>query len=645
MRFSFLIISLLFLTNFLYSQKSPIRFGKISKAEKDILKTDLDPNANAIILCDYGEINFLGNSVEITRHTRIKILNQNGLDEANIVLPYIYKDNRERIFKVKAHTINVNSKGKLKKTKVNKDQIYTVDLSDIWKEKRFTFPNVQPGSIIEFQYSKTTENVVSLEEWSFQNELPTLKSQLNVIVGDNLDYRIVYNGNRLINTYGNKSTNSWSLENLPPIKDESFCPNPNDYVETIRFQLAGYKRYSSLPGGGSEYVELMTTWENLAKKLLDLKDYQKILNRKKESNKLIYQIINEGDNDLEKVRKVYSFIQNNIDWNGQYRLFPEETFSTIMEKKSGSSAEINLCLVRLLQSADLDANPLIISTKENGLVTKIYPLYNQFNHILAQVKIGEKDILMDAINKYRPYNLLDKNDLKPSGFLLNKDESRWVKIDLPKKTKTVIVNNLMIENKKLKFKIAYAFFEHEAANYRQKFHEENGMESFITTYLHNEFNGEEMALDSFSVKHLNNLEKPFSVTCHYSKPFEDELESDIIYLNPFLKKHLDKNPFVNPIRYLPVDFFLPSSERFLFNLYIPEGFELAEIPRNVKYSTDSKKISYSYSFSKIGNRNIQLSSNFKIKEPIIYPNEYGALRELFNVMMGVQSTQLVLRRK
>jgi hypothetical protein len=276
MRFSLLLFSLLIFPTIIFSQKDPIRFGKISKAEKAIKKTNLDPNADAVILCDFGEINFLGNSVEITRHTRIKILTQNGLSQANIFLHYLSEDNNERIYKIKAHTINIDQQGKEKKIKVAKKEIYTIDLNKNWKEKRFTFPNVKVGSIIEYQYSKNSKNQVNLEEWTFQNKLPTLKSHLNVLVGEDLDYKIVYNGNRLIGKYGYGNTNSWSLENLPPLKEEPFCPNPNDYVESVRFQLAGYKRYSSMPSGGSEYVKLMTTWENLAKEMLALPDYKDI---------------------------------------------------------------------------------------------------------------------------------------------------------------------------------------------------------------------------------------------------------------------------------------------------------------------------------------------------------------------------------
>ena len=349
----YIFISILIFPTLLFSQKNPIKFGKVSNTEKVIEKTELDLDANAIILCDFGEIDFLGNTLEISRHTRIKILNQNGLSEANIVLPYYSKDRNEKIYRVKAQTINVNEKGKLEKIKIKKSEIYKVDVNENWTEIRFTFPAVKPGSIIEFQYSKKTENAVSLEEWTFQNKLPTLKSQLNVLVGENLDYKIVYNGNRLINKYGDENLNSWFLDNLPPLKEESYCPNPEDYIESIRFQLAGYLSYSKMPGGGSEYVELMTSWEKLAKQILDSNPYKSILKKKKEANNLVQQIINEEDKDLEKVKKIYSFIQEEIDWDGKYRLFPNKDFSNVLETKMGNSAEINLCFNSLVTKCQI----------------------------------------------------------------------------------------------------------------------------------------------------------------------------------------------------------------------------------------------------------------------------------------------------
>ena len=627
----------------LIAQSGPIKYGKVSKEELAIETTSNDSEFGAVILCDFGEIEIANGLLTIHRHVRIKILNQNGLDEANVVLPYFTKGGTEKITYIKAQTLNVDAKGKIKKTPVNKKEIYTSDPNENWKEKRFTFSDVKPGSIIEYQFLKRSERIFSLEPWYFQNQLPTLKSELKVQIAGNLDFRLVYNGNRLIRKYGDSSNqNKWTLENLPPLKEEPYCPNPQDYVESIQFQLAGYKKYNDI--GGSEYVEVMTTWEKLAIELLEESSIKNVLGRKKQAKNFIQQIISEKDSDKEKIKKIYSWVQNNLNWNGEYRLFPENKFEAIIKAGRGSSSEINLVLVRLLKSAGLEANPIAISTKRNGLITKVYPLYYQFNHLLAQVEIDGKDLLMDAISDFYPYNLLSKNDLNPLGYLLNKKNPRWVDIPITKKTKTIVVNEISVQPKKMVYKTNFSFFKHEASNHRKFLSTENGKETYVKKYLMNIGDESEIKLDSFSIKNQYDLEKPLGVTCYFSHPLEEGLNADIIYLSPFLTKHFRKNPFNNPVRYLPIDFGVPFMEKFISIMILPKGYEVADVPDNINLTTSDKKCNYLFLFQE-NNQNVQFSSELNLKDPLISPTEYNGLREIFTQLIAMQELQLILKKK
>ena len=178
------IIFWLLLPFFLTSQVAP-KYGKLSDQEKSILKTELDPGANAIILSDYGEIDFMGIEVSFLRHTRIKILNKNGFGEANIAIPFMSSE--EEIIKIKAQTLEIDGKGKVKKTKIKKNDFHTVEIGPNIKELRFTFPNVKPGSIIEYEFIKNSNNLITLEEWKFRNNLPTLQSICLLYTSDAAD--------------------------------------------------------------------------------------------------------------------------------------------------------------------------------------------------------------------------------------------------------------------------------------------------------------------------------------------------------------------------------------------------------------------------------------------------------------------------
>lgn len=645
MRYTIIVFAFLCLPFFLFAQKAP-KYGKILDHEIEIQTTEIDPDANAIILTDYGQINFKGDEVAFLRHKRIKLLNKNSYEEANISIPFYAADKSERITKIKAQTINIDEKGKLKKKSIKKNQFFVVDINEYWKEIRFTFPDIKPGSIIEFEYVKSSDRILSLEEWQFRNNLPTLRSQLAVIITKGLDYKSILQGDKLIEKYGSGDIrNYWELRDLEPIKDEPYCINPFDYVESIQFQLAGYNRPSNFSGMQSTYVPVLPSWEEFAREILNDESYEGVLKGDEVAEKIIQTILAEGDTDREKVKKIYAYVQNNINWNNKFSHFPNETFEKITKSREGNSAEVNLVLVKLLQVAGFNANPMIISTKEHGLVTQVYPLFSQFNHVLAQVKLYGKDMLMDAVSKYRPYNILARNDLNPLGYLLSRNDARWIIVPLPNKTRSVINTDLKFEEDQIKYKTSFSFYEHEAVSNRIKLFGAENEKDFITNYLLDVDEEEEMTLDSFSIQNSDLLEKPLKVVCYYSKEMEGALGDDILYINPFQNKHYDKNPFIKPTRYLPVDFILPSSEKFILNLYLPENYEVDDMPSDSKLSTESKKMNYSFLFNDPIPGRVQLVSELKIVDPFIKPNEYSTLRKMFEEIMGLQETQLVLKKK
>lgn len=629
----------------LFSQRSPIRYGKLSKEEKTIEKTDLDIDANAIILCDFGEIAFKRGEITFSRHIRIKLLNKEGFDEANIAIPYYTTEKRKERVEIIAQTLNINEKGKVKKIKIKKEDIFTVNVIDDLHEKRFTFPNIKPGSIIEYEYTVVSNDYLSLEGWTFQNSLPTLKSHFNANIPGYLDYRIVLNGTRTSSKYGGKANDFWVLENLPPLEEEPHCPNPNDYVESIRFQLAGYKTQPRGAGTSIQYETVLPTWEILAKEVLDLDSYKDILDKKEKADSIVAKIISEEDSKREKIKKIYKYVQDSLEWNQDYRMFASKDFSEILKEKRVSSGEINLVLVRLLQSAGLEANPLATSTRSHGLVAEVYPLVSQFNQVLAHVDLYGKDLVIDASSKYLPYDLLSKENLTPLGYLLSKEKPRWVNAAYPTKAKNNILIDLKFEEDRQKCKVVYSFKGYDAAKYRQAFQEENGKNGFVTNHLVNNIEEQGLELDSFHVENLENLGMKFSVVCHFTKEMDEGVGAAFIYVNPWIKKHIEKTPFRDGIRNLPIDFIVPNQENLTVNIQLPEGYELTEIPESSNLVIQGKKAMYKYSVNKTIPGKVQVISQLNIDDPFFNTNEYQAIQEFFSKLEMTQSSQLILKKK
>jgi len=108
----------------LLAQKGFPKFGDIDKADLEMKECDYDKDARAYKLLDYGNVEFrvVGDDINISteRRTRIKVLKEKGLDEANIKINFYSLNNFEKIDQVSAVTYNLDNSGNVIKTKLEK---------------------------------------------------------------------------------------------------------------------------------------------------------------------------------------------------------------------------------------------------------------------------------------------------------------------------------------------------------------------------------------------------------------------------------------------------------------------------------------------------------------------------------------------
>jgi hypothetical protein len=51
-----------------------------------------------------------------------------------------------------------------------------------------------------------------------------------------------------------------------------------------------------------------------------------------------------------------------------------KTLKGVFNRKTGSGTELNLLLISLLRQVGIEANPVVISTREHGRIWKDYPM-------------------------------------------------------------------------------------------------------------------------------------------------------------------------------------------------------------------------------------------------------------------------------
>ena len=92
------------------------------------------------------------------------------------------------------------------------------------------------------------------------------------------------------------------------------------------------------------------------------------------------------------------------------------------------------------------AEPVMISTRENGLPIDIHPVISDFNYVIAKVNIDGKRYLLDATDPFVSFGILPIRCLNGKGRVLPaKAASYWLDIKPTDKIKQITIMNLTLQ--------------------------------------------------------------------------------------------------------------------------------------------------------------------------------------------------------
>lgn len=134
---------------------------------------------------------------------RTKILKPEGARHANIDITY-YDAAKEKKFLVddvsdmKIRVFTKNEKGKVEKRTVSTAAFTKERVDDNYMVMHVTVPDVQPGSIIEYQYNMTSTRPTFLYDWIFQEDIPTVHSKCDIEIPAFLQFQMNAPINKLI---------------------------------------------------------------------------------------------------------------------------------------------------------------------------------------------------------------------------------------------------------------------------------------------------------------------------------------------------------------------------------------------------------------------------------------------------------------
>jgi transglutaminase-like putative cysteine protease len=647
--FSFTIIALLsFATQDLFSQFK-MNFGNITTEQLSNKPYLPDPGADAIILSDIGiaTLNYInGFSVEMERDVRIRIVNSNGFDYADIEIPFSAGDN---LSKYRASSFNLRN-GEKVETPIPKKSFIIEESTKYRKVLKFNFPDVHEGTVIEYSYivQMKGESIYTLLPWVFQTSIPIGYSSLIVAYPEFFTYKTIISGNPLLvksettrkdQLYAGEKTiartTTWSAQNVPAIIDEPFIKSLRDNQTRLSFELA------SVNFPNSSLEEISPTYATLTKKLLDRDDFGVALKNSLFLKSTAETVTAGLNDDLSKVKAIHKYVSEKILWNGDEDYTSSSTLRKVFNKEKGNSADINMILIGMLRSMNIKADPVILCTRSNGTLNEYSAMLQQFNYLVANVTAGGESYLVDATNPLRPFNILPFDCLNGSGRLISEFESKFVDLKNSEKAGGILKLDLSLSADGIaEGDLSRRNLSYLALNIREqvKLEGEDGYADIVKEKY------SEAVISGFSLRNLSQRDSDITETCKIR--LEDAVVNagDKMLFNPYFSFKNFENPFSSPERSFPVDFGYPVEDIFTLSLKIPDQYSIEELPDNLTYSLGENDAKYTFTCSQKGNR-LAVNSSLYFYKTTFLPAEYSRLRDFFAKILQSQARLIVLKKK
>jgi hypothetical protein len=654
-------------------EKPDYKFGKITPKDFTLTADKLDSGANVLIISDVGNTQFDGNnsgffSLVFTRFLRIKILNKEGLKVGTRVIQLRNNDTKfEKVTLLKSSTFNLEN-GVITEIKLDEKSVYVEKYNKDFDLYKFSIPALKEGSIFDLEYTVKSPFEYYLQPWKFQSEYPCLWSEYHVTIPPCFHYEMRLRGannfdvdtsklvpqnfvihedqgsaaSKSYSVTGNSIDRRWIKKNIPPLHEQPYTTSLENYNLMVTFQLDYFQWNDE-----NDRQDFMPTWVSNAQTLANEERFGLALSHENGwMSEEMKTIVDGSNSDLEKAQRIFRFMRDNFrainkEGYSRYGLYTQNSLKEVFRSRQGNVAEINLLMIAMLRKAGIGADPVILSTRDNGIASSSYPMIEEYNYVICVAHIASNDIFLDASQAYNGFGKLREECYNGWAHVVNPEKPVSVNFTADSVWETKSTNVIIINDEKGKSSGALTSTIGKTDSYDVREEVKNSSlktyEKKIQTYT-----GSEMTVENFGIDSLNNYELP--VTVHYDFDLKDFSAANILYFNPMLVDRYGNNPFKSMERLYPVEMPYKIDEIYTLTMDIPSGYQVDELPKSARVAYNENEGSFEYLIQK-GEDNIQMRVHLKLNKAFFPVEEYSTLRDFFAFVVKKENEQIVFKKK
>jgi hypothetical protein len=512
--------------------------------------------------------------------------------------------------------------------------------------KSFAVPGIEPGVIVEYQYSESIKNdSASGERLIFQRDIPLQKVSYYV--------RPYGNSTLAFNTYNmpetkfvddRKGFSVGTMYDVPAFKEEPYMP-PNDEVR--KWVYLSYRSLGTIFQWA--FVSL---------------DWQVALGRLSKPNKEVKakaaELTAGMASDEEKLRKIYAFVQRDIKNISFDRTLTEEQIEKInvkdgddaLRRGMGNSFHVDMLFASLARAAGFETSIVLAGDRsENFFSAEKYPFPSFIEMAGIAVKVDNQWRYFDACTPFLPFGSLTWNRENVRAMLIGDKGYLWITVPMSdhmaspaKRTGRFSLSG----EGTLEGSVKIEYGGHQAIGRRR--------EEYRDSQSKREENIKKEIMSRISTAEISDLvisnfednTKPLSYTFKVRVPNYAQKAGRRLILQPGFFEHGSDAVFTSATRTYSIYFPYPWSEEDDIDIQLPVGFALdnPDAPGEVKDSKGIARLKIGMSVNQAGNvLSYKRSFHFGGGGTTLFPaSSYQPLKGLFDAFHRADTHAVSIRQ-
>lgn len=579
----------------------------------------------------------------------VKILRPEGRELARL---HVFFDNETKLKSL--HAWSITAKGieyELKDKDFRELSPYEGVYSDV-RVKEAEAPGNDPGTVVAVEYEQRARPYLMEDTWQFQERIPVQLTRYTLHLPSSWEYSSSWFEHAEVKpSESGNNTWIWELSAIPGIEHEPHMPSWRS--------LAGHMEISYFGNIRGQAAKSARSWQQIGNWYGDLSAGRR--QATPEIHDKALQLTAGKATFADKVSSIASFLQSDIryvDIEIGIGGFQPHAASDVFRNRYGDCKDKATLMSSMLHEVGIDSHYLIVNTNR-GEVGPDSPSV-RFDHMIVGITVPKGDtaeslptvvtaksgkfLIFDPTDEYTPVGLLHYWLQGSYGLLVTDAGGELIQLPvlLPEKNEIKRVAHLRLQpDGSLLGEVEETRSGDHAWNSRAELTHTHGdaRSKALERFLAGSLTG--FSLENSESENLEHNEQDLILKYKFTVRSYAKSAGPLLLVRPRVLGTLEMRWETDKPRKFPIVFAAASHETDIFEIELPQGFTVDEIPNPVKVDVGFAEYE---SKTEVQGQTLRYTRDYTVRKLQVPTAQEAELKRLFSTMYSDERNSAVLKK-